>query len=56
MNDEMIAERMHASRVGEKRERGKPNRVWMDRVRKALNDGLTSEHNRADTKEFLNRM
>ena len=44
MNDERIAKRVYESGVEGRRGRGRPNRVWIDGVRKVLNDrGLTLE-------------
>ena len=52
---------MYESGVQGRRGRGRPNSVWMDGVRKALNDiGLTLEqakmtvHDRVEWREFVN--
>ena len=61
INDEKIAKRVCESGVGGNQGRGRPNRVWMDGVRRVLNDrGLILEqarmnvHDRAKRREFLN--
>ena len=63
MTDERIAERVYESGVEGRRGRGRPNRVRMDGMRKALNDrGLTLElakmtmHDRVGRREFVNYM
>ena len=37
MNDERMAKRVYVSGVDGRRGRGRPNRVWMDEVKEALN-------------------
>ena len=63
MNDERIAKRVYESGVEGRLGRGRPNIMWMDGVKKALNDReLTFEqakmtvHDRVEWKEFVNRM
>ena len=64
MNNERIAKKVHESGVEGRQGKARPNSVlWMDGVRKALNDrGLTLElarmnvHDRVEWREFVNRM
>ena len=62
-NSERIAKRVYESRLEGKKGRGRPNSVWMNGVRKALNArGLTLEqakmnvYDRVEWREFWNKM
>ena len=61
MNGEWVAKRVYDSEVGGRRGRGRPNRVWMDGVKEALNKrGWTLEQarevvdDRAEWKRLVN--
>ena len=61
MNEERVAKRAYDSGVDGRRGRGRPNRVWMDGVKEALNErGLTLEqarvtvHERAEWRRLVN--
>ena len=61
MDDERLAKMVYASGVDGRRGRGRPNRVWLDGVKEALNErGWTLEqarvtvHDRAEWKRLVN--
>ena len=61
MNDDRMAKMVHVSGVDGRRGRGRPNRVWMDGVKEALNvRGWTLEqarvnvHDRNEWKRVVN--
>ena len=61
MNDERMAKRVYVSGVDGRRGRGRPNRVWMDGVKEALNKrGWTLEqaktiaHDRVEWRRMVN--
>ena len=64
MNNERIAKKVHESGEEGRQGKARPNSVlWMDGVRKALNDrGLALEqarnnvHDKVEWREFVNRM
>ena len=61
MNDERMAKRVYVSGVDGRRGRGRPNRVWMDGVKEALNkrgwtleQAKTTVHDRVEWRRMVN--